>query len=534
MDKLFAVCGALTIGVLALALAGRAHAQEPATPIPPASEAPLVETPAPASAAGVAPVEPAPPELQPSAAAALAAEAPDAKHVATSAPAAGKEPRSWFWRPRLRAEFGDGPEPWSLTLYGFVEADFIFDSTRSYDDAIGATLVARSDTYEGQVGRTQFSVRNSRLGLLFTSPTIAGVKGSAVLEADFFGNPAQEPDSGGSSEEAFFDSPVLRLRQAYLQLQNDYVDVLAGQTYTVFGFQNTYSPCTLEFLGIPNQLFSRTAQLRLSHEFFIARDLSIEVAAAAVRPAQRDSGVPDVQAGVRFNVPGWKGISTPGNTGTRALPMSIAISGTLRQFKVNAFTPPPTQRSNSATGWGLSLDAFVPIIPAADGDDRGNRLSLLGSFVTGTGIADLLTAGGGASFPTLPNPAQANPPPEYTANIDDGLVTFDTQGVVHTIDWWALRAGLQYYLPPSGRLVVSANYTLGYSDNMAELFPKGGAEIELLTRVADRSQYADLNLLWDATPSVRFGLSGQYSTVEYLDDDAPHNVRVMGQALYAF
>jgi hypothetical protein len=233
-------------------------------------------------------------------------------------------------------------------------------------------------------------------------------------------------------------------------------------------------------------------------------------------------------------VHGWKGITTPGNTGTRALPLSIAVSGTLRQFKVNAFTPPPTQRSNSATGWGVSADAFVPIIPAAHGDDRGNRLSLLGSFVMGTGIGDLLTSGGGASFPTLPNPAQANPPPEYTANIDDGLVSFDTQGVVHTIDWWALRAGLQYYLPPSGRLIVSANYTLGHSDNMAELFPKGGAEIELLTRVADRSQYADLNLMWDATPAIRFGLSGQYSKVEYLDGDAPHNVRIMGQALYAF
>jgi hypothetical protein len=524
MDKL---CQALTLGACALALAVscNAHAQEPAAENPPPNELPAID-------AGVAPPEPAPPPQPPSATAALVvADEPDAKHVAASAPV---EAHSWFWRPPLRAELGDGPERWSVTLYGFAEADFIFDSTRSYDDAIGSTLVARSDTYEGQAGRSQFSVRNSRVGLLFGSPAFAGVKGSAVLEADFFGNPAQPPDSGGSSEHAFFDSPVLRLRQAYLQLQNPYVDVLAGQTYTVFGFQNAYSPCTLEFLGIPNQLFSRTTQLRLSHEFFLARDLSIDVAAAAVRPAQRDSGVPDAQAGVRLNVYGWKGITTPGNTGTRALPLSIAVSGTLRQFKVNAFAPPPTQRSNSATGWGLSVDAFVPIISAAHADDRGNRLSLLGSFVTGTGIADLLTSGGGASFPTLPNPAQANPAPEYTANIDDGLVTFDTQGVVHTIDWWALRMGLQYYLPPSGRLIVSANYTMGYSENMAELFPKGGAEIELLTRVADRSQYADLNLMWDVTPAVRVGISGQYSKVDYLDGDAPHNVRVMGQALYAF
>lgn len=420
-----------------------------------------------------------------------------------------------------------------MTFYGFIEADYIFDSTRSYDDAIGASLVARSDTYEGTVGRSQFSVRNTRLGLALATPAFAGMRASALVEADFFGAPVHPPDSGGTAEKTFFDSPVLRLRQAYLQLLNDYVDVLAGQTYAVFGFQNTYYPCTLEFLGLPNQVFSRSAQLRLSHDFAIG-SFNLELAAAAVRPVQRDSGVPDVQAGVRFSVPGWKGMTTPGNTGTRALPLSLGISATLRQFRVDAFTPPPTQRSNSGSGWGISVDALVPIIPAANDDDRGNRLTLTGSFVTGTGIADLITAGGGASFPTLPNPAQANPPPEYDGNIDDGLVTFDTKGVLHTIDWWAVRGGIQYYLPPSGRVIISGNYTLGISENMEELFPKGGAEIELLTRVVDWSEYADINVMWDATPAIRFGLSGQWTRVEYLDEDTPHNLRAMAQALYVF
>lgn len=474
-----------------------------------------------------------------------AAPAPQPSAAATPAPAAAPNPaeppviesavaspepapHSWFWRPPLRLDVGEGSQRWSFTVFGFVEADYIFDSTRSYDDAIGGALVARSDTYAGHASRSQFSVRNSRLGLTFTSPKVGGVRGSAVVEADFFGN---QPAT--ASERALFDSPAFRLRHAYLQLQSDYVDVIAGHTYTVFGWQNYFFPCSLEFLGIPNQLFSRATQLRASHAFDFG-DLSLDVAVAAVRPAQRDSGMPDGHAGVRLSVNGWKGITTPGNTGTLALPLSIGVSGTVRQFKVNAFAPPPTQRSNSATGWGLSFDALVPIIPAAHVDDRANRLTFTGSFVTGTGIADLITSGGGASFPTLPNPAQANPPPLYTANIDDGLVSFDTQGVVHTIDWWAMRAGLQYYLPPSGRLIISANYTQSHSGNMRELFPKGGAEIELLARVADRSHYADLNLMWDATPAIRVGISGQYTKVIYLDGDAPHNIRVMGQALYVF
>jgi hypothetical protein len=506
--------------LFACALASSALAQDarPAASLPAPASAPVPVASAPAPPSAAATVAPAA-EPHP-------AEPPVIEGVvAATAPA----PRSWFWRPPLRLEMGEGRDRWSFTVFGFVEADYIFDSTRSYDDAIGGALVARSDTYAGHASRSQFSVRNSRLGFVFTSPNLGGVRGSAVVEADFFGNQA-----ASAPEHALFDSPAFRLRHAYLQLQSAYVDVIAGHTYTVFGWQNYFSPCSLEFLGIPNQLFSRATQLRASHAFDLGGDLSLDVAIAAARPAQRDSGVPDAHAGVRLRMNDWKGIATPGNTGTLALPLSIGVSGTVRQFKVNAFTPPPTQRSNSATGWGLSFDALVPVIPAADVDDRANRLTFTGSFVTGTGIADLITSGGGASFPTLPNPAQANPPPLYTADIDNGLVSFDTQGVMHTIDWWAMRFGLQYYLPPSGRLIVSANYTQSRSGNMRELFPKGGAEIELLARVADRSHYVDLNLMWDATPAIRLGISGQYTKVIYLDGDTPHNVRVMGQALYVF
>jgi hypothetical protein len=361
---------------------------------------------------------------------------------------------------------------------------------------------------------------------------------------DFFGNQQGYPKPPATystaaskdsvSENSFFNSPAFRLRHAYLKLEDPYVDVLAGQTYDVFGWQNYFSPCSAEFLGLPNQVFSRNTQVRFSHEFGSDAPLGLDVAASAVRPVQRDSAFPDFNGGIRFNLNGWKGITTPGNLGTVAMPLSVGISGTIRRFKVNAFTPPPTQDTNSATGWGLSFDAIVPVIPAAHADDRGNRLTLTGSFVTGTGIGDLITARGGATFPTLPNPAQANPPPLYNANIDDGLVTFDTKGVVHTIDWWAFRAGLQYYLPPTGRLILSANYTQAHSKNMAELFPKGGAEIELLVRVADTSRYADVNLFWDATPAVRLGLSGQYTKVNYLDGEKPHNLRAMAQAMYSF
>jgi hypothetical protein len=528
---LSAVAAALAF---ALATSGGAAgaAQAPAGgDTPPAEAAP--ETAPPPDAAA----QPAPPPAPPPAADS-AKPAPVPPPPAAGAAAAGQAAESWFARPPLTLAMGQGPSRWAVTFFGFIEADYIADTTRSYNDSIGSSLVAPVYTYEAQAGRTQFSMRNTRLGLMFESPTIDGMRPSAVFEGDFFGNQPGTPPT--VTESSFFNSPTFRIRHAYLKLETDYVDLVAGQTYDVFGWQNYFNPCSVEFLGLPNQLFSRNPQLRLSHGFGGGDGpVTIEVAAEAARPAQRDGQTPDLEGGVRLNVNSWKGITTPGNVGTKAQPASIGISGIVRQFKVNAFTPPPPQTSNQVTGYGLSVDVFIPLIPAASADDRGNRLSLIGSFVTGTGIADLLTTGGGARFPTLPNPAQANPPPMYLPNIDTGLVTFDQQGVAHTIDWYAFKVGIQYYLPGSGRMIFSANYTQSHSNNMAKLFPMGGAEIELLGRVADTSRYGDVNLFWDATPAVRFGISGQYTQVEYLDStaampDKPHNYRGMGQAVYVF
>ncbi|MET0792140.1 MAG: hypothetical protein ABW061_11515 [Polyangiaceae bacterium] len=433
---------------------------------------------------------------------------------------AGAQPpaTSWFAREPLALRIGEGDKTWSLTFYGFIEADFITDSTRSYDERISSSLVARSDTYEGHHGQTQFSIRNTRLGLQFKSPVTGGVSPSAVIETDFYGA-KPDPSTTTTPEKDYYDAASLRVRHAYLLLENAYVDVLAGQTYNVFGWQNF-----------------RSTQFRLSHNFGAwTGPVTLTLAASVARPAQRDSSVPDANVGLRLNINRWQGvITTNANSGSLSQPMFLQVSAVGRQYKVDSFTPPPTQNSNSASAWGVSIDALLPVIPANDANDRGNRLTLTGSFVTGTGIGDLISANGGAAFPTLPNPAQANPPPLYTPDIDNGLVSFDVQGVLHTIDWRAVKVGLQYYLPPSGRLFLTANYTQAHSTNMAKLFPKGGAEIELLGRVADTTQQGDVNLYWDATPAVRFGLTGAYTKVRYLDGNEPHNLRGAGLVQYAF
>lgn len=450
---------------------------------------------------------------------------------ATSAPGAGETTTDFAAaRTPITTTFGSGDDAFDLTFYGFLQADYIYDTTRSYHDAIGASIVARTDTHEGTVGRTQFSARNTRLGFSFRPKTPGGIRPSLVLEMDFFGNQTER----GALEGAFYDSAGLRMRHAYVSFETDVVDVLVGQSNDLFGWQNYFFPASAEFLGLPNQVFSRRPQIRVGHQFGKTGPVGLEIAAAALRPVQSDSQVPDANAGIRFSLNNWQGLSTPGSGETRAQPLAIGVSAVVRQFDVDAFTPPPTQSSNVVMGWGASVDAFIPVLPADDAFDRGNTLSLTGSFVMGTGIGELMTVTGGATFPNLPNPALATPPPEYHGNVDPGLVSFDQLGVLNTIDWQAFRVGLQYYFPPSGRLMFAANYTQAFSANMRDLFPKGGAEIELLTRVADRSQYADANLFFDLSNALRVGVAGAYTTMKYLDEDQPHNIRGKAQLVYFF
>ena len=547
----------LAIALVTLA-AGPARAQTPADkPAAPAAGTPVDPAAAPPPPAVVdqvpapAPLPPPPPSPPPSPLPAPAWQPPEGPrtaegygHPLTEVPAASMAESGWFTRQPLKVQYGKDKQAWAFTLFGTVQTDYITDTTRSYNDYIGQSLVSRSDTYEGTTGRTQFGMRNSRFGFLLDSPTIGSVTPSAVFQGDFAGNqpsvpyvPPGSPGSAGISENAYYNSPTFRVRHAYLTLRNPIVDILAGQTFDVFGWQNFYAPCAL--LGIPNSTSSRTAQFRLSRSFGAGGPVVVDVAVEAARPAQRDSRVPDFEGGIRVSIPGWKGITTPGNAVTIAAPLSFGFSGIMRQFYVNAFTPPPAQRSNTTMGWGVSGDVFIPVIPAANAGDRGNRLTLVGSFVYGTGIADLIVSGGGARFPTLPNPAQQSPPPLYTPNVDNGLVTFDTIGVLHTIDWWAAKGSFQYYIPGSGRVIFAGNFTYAHSRNISKLFPQGGAEIELLGSVADKSLSADASLLFDATPAIRFGLSGQYTRVRYLDDtptrrQEPHNFRGIAQALYTF
>jgi hypothetical protein len=258
--------------------------------------------------------------------------------------------------------------------------------------------------------------------------------------------------------------------------------------------------------------------------------MDVEIAIAAARPVERDSAVPDLMAGIRASVNGWKGIHTSGAGGTATTqdPLTLGVSVVGRHLNVPEFAATPNSNVSKNAG-GVSIDALIPIIPASV-EDKANGLTLNGSLVIGTGISDLYTGlTGGVAFPSLPNPTNATPAPTYTADLDNGVATFDAAGNLHTINWLSYLVGIQYYLPIPGDFWVSSNFTHLHSSNAKDL-----TDAKTASKVFTTSYFVDGNIFWNPLPSVRFGLEYAYFHQKFANDKDAHNNRWLVSGFYLF
>ncbi|HVZ88872.1 MAG TPA: hypothetical protein VHG72_18020, partial [Polyangia bacterium] len=425
----------------------------------------------------------------------------------------------------------------SATFYGFIEFDGIWDSTQSFNESAGNAAIAKQGTFAGSHGRTMFGIRNSRLGFKFKGPETDNIKTSAIAEMDFLGNqPQGSPSPAGSpavSEASYFTSPTFRVRHLAFKLETPVVDVLVGQYWQLFGWQSMFHPNTVEIQGVPGQIYSRSPQIRVSKT--IKTDpVTVEIALAASRPPQRDSEIPDGQAGIRLSLNGWKGMHTAGATGSAVDPLSIGFSTVGRYFNVPNLAASPTKQV-SLNGYGYSVDALLPIIPATDVNHPDNALTLTGSFVYGQAIADLYTGlSGGAAFPTLPASA-TGAAQTYPQDVDNGLVVFTPDGVLHAIRWESFIVGAQYYLPTPTRAWISGNFSRMHSSDIAALSaasPSGTPS--LAGKTFDTSYWADGNLFVDVNAAVRFGLEYAYFQQNYLDGTKGKDNRIQFSGFYIF
>jgi hypothetical protein len=416
---------------------------------------------------------------------------------------------------------------WDTTLYGFLEADSIYDSTQGFNDLAGNAAIARPNTYTGDHGQTTFGARNSRLGFKMNAPEYQGVKASAMLEMDFMGN---QPTT--ATEAQFWQNPGLRFRHYNMKLETPIVDFLIGQYWNLFGWQSYFHPASVDIQGLPGQVYGRAPQIRAS-KTIKSEAVDVDLAIAALRPPQRDSTVPDGQAGVKFSFPGRKAWRTSGGTGTALDSAAVGVSVIGRRFSVNPFPVATLPQSSqvSRNGYGISVDALVPII-AATNENHDNALTLTASFADGAGIADQYTGlSGGVGEPAVPNPMMlpAAMVPVYTPNVDNGLVLWavnpDGTYSLHPIQWLSFMAGLQYYLP-GGHVFLTANYSHMSSGNADDF----GAH----TKVFNESDWAEGNVFWDVTPAVRLGLGFAWFQQGYADGTTATDYRTQFSGFYIF
>lgn len=408
----------------------------------------------------------------------------------------------------------------SVTLYGQVAVNAMHDSTQSFGVASGNVMLQRRGMFRGNNDQLQLTSRDSRLGLRIHLPDYGSIKSLAVIETDFGATLPVE-----STETATYIQTPLRMRLFYLQLETPVIDVMAGQMQDLFGWGGKgFFPNTLAFQGITGQVYHRQTAVRLS-KTVRPGGLELETAVAAVRPVQRASGLPEGQGGIRLALPAWSTVRAQGYARPSLGALSLGVSGVARRLEVAEFLEYPGA-SQKAVGWGFVVNGFIPIIPVTNVRDRRNALSIVGEFSTGTGISDLYTElTGGALFPTLTNPQDrqqpTNPPPVYPQNIDSGIVTFDADNKLRTINWQAFIVGGSYYLPVwDGRIWVSGNYAQIKSNNIVKYTPIPGRPF-----VYSKATYWDANLFITLTDHFQAGYSFQAVEQTFGDNVKAKNYR---------
>jgi hypothetical protein len=454
---------------------------------------------------------------------------------------------------------------WVTTLYGFVEGDTIYDTTQSFSDLAGNAQVLRpsghtapiespisglpagtptspmqaTQGYAGSHGQTQFSVRNSRLGLRVRTPGTETVHGSGMLEMDFLGN-----QPSGISQTSYFTSPGLRIRHAMFRIETPVVDVMIGQYWHLFGWQESYLPNSVEIQGLPGELYARAPQVRVSKHVPIGPS-ALEIAVAAVRPPSL-SEVPELEGGLRFVLGSWKGMHTAGATGTGVIPASIAVTGDMRYFEVpEAASVLPTSMVNT-TSFAGAVDLFLPILPARE-DKRDNTLSLMAQAVTGSGISDLYTGmQSGVMFPFIQNTTGLQSYPAWATSMDQGLVAYDItagQYALHPIQWTSLLVSAEYYLPGlGGKVWISGNYSHIQSNNTSQFArlntdtpnPNEYFFITDQAQVRKSEDWWDANVFFDPVSAVRIGLEFAAFYDHYVDAYTATNYRAQASGFFVF
>ena len=407
-----------------------------------------------------------------------------------------------------------------VEVHGFAELDAIFDDTQMGlgTETIGDNAqVPQSGTVGQRNGQSQFSPRNSRLSVL-GQDTVDGWLTKGYVEADFLGitnslNGAavsvgkSEATAVGGNENKEYTQPTFRIRHAYLDAQKDGWDIMAGQYWTLFGWNMDNVLATLDVSPIMGSLYERTPRIGVMKTF--GGDAQVQIAVDAERPEQAFSMIPNFNGGVRFFLNGMKAQFAYATGASKLVPFSLGISGTLRNY---AYLPVGVTNATykDTTGQGVAVDAQIPILTATSQVDN-STLILTGEWMIGQGVADALNGWNGGGVGAPPSPT-----------IDAGIAAF--RGATFTlVDDQSWNAQLQFHLPQTVGTYLTVGYGETYTDNAVLL---GGTYNDVNGMF--------VNVVQDFTDHVRAGVEYSRFDDHYLAGAAGIDHRVQFSTWYRF
>ncbi|MRR07910.1 MAG: hypothetical protein EG828_13450 [Deltaproteobacteria bacterium] len=268
----------------------------------------------------------------------------------------------------------------NLSIGGFVKLDYAYNSVNfgSSGALTPPNGIPKTSSPQGQADQSIFTARQSRIWLKVAGPTFLGAKTNALIEMDFYGDPA-----------APSESPQMRMRQAWGSIDWANTQILFGQAYDIFG------PMTMATIdlrqgspyGTPNN--PRLPQLRITQKVNLNHDNAIKLIFGIQDPNQNgnnNANVPSINPalnqgtfGTAVNIAGqamWvsKALGVgPGFWGLSMNSLSAGLFGLWGSQKVALATG-----NKSVDSWGYGCSAFVPIMRSKDGKSRAMTLSFEG------------------------------------------------------------------------------------------------------------------------------------------------------------
>jgi len=205
-----------------------------------------------------------------------------------------------------------------IKFSGFVKNDFFWDTRQTVSAREGhfhlwPAPVELDEPGEdiNQKASFNFLAIQSRLSAKITGPDALGAKTSGLIEGDFFA-------------QANANINLFRLRHAFVKLNWEYTEVMAGQYWNPL-FVTACFPGTVSFnTGTPLQSFARNPQVRVTHNlhgFSILaavlgqRDYSSVGPSGASSEYLRNSAIPEFQLQLHYGTSNEEGMNIVAGAG---------------------------------------------------------------------------------------------------------------------------------------------------------------------------------------------------------------------------